>query len=723
MENGREYQPIPQLPGVPSNDGWEFHTPQKSIDIDGFREEIDKILALANGVNNIEDILSHLESQGCDTDLYSAIIDDLVLVGILGDSREQHLRLHELSKNPSRFYRELSPEDIREITINDTFTPKEGTEYRIPPAPNNLEPLLTSRESCRSFTEQPVSANILSSVLRQAYSQELTPTPSAGGLYPLRLYLIVKNSDGQVPAGIYQYDHKKDVLVGLEDSLDEDRASYAMNSETLLFNSSTIFIISSDVNRHSSKYGNRGYRYSLLEAGHVAQNINLALTAHEVSCIEYGGFSDDELKKLLNLPDGEEPLITIGAGYPSTEIITTGLEIFDRLSVLVGADKPVDWVSVDLTSPIAQEADFYFASSKFKRPNAAYGSEEHLYSGGTALSIQLAGAKAIAEAFERYSGGLLRYDVRASANELDLPWLDPRVIRPLTDEQISNNPHLEAFNEDSVIEWIKITSYPDGDEYYAPIDLVFYPLNEDTLGRKMIAEADSSGMAAHTNEMTAIKKATLELIERDAIMRNWFTKEPLPRINPTALPIKYQNKIAKLKQDGRNVDVIDLSNNGVVIINVLIHSDEGVYPFFVNGAAASDESLEEALAKAFQEAELGLLSAKHSDEVALIDPKDVRSPADHGMLYLHDTYKSELKWLWSGELTDNLPTPKKGLDIIRQFCPYILKYTSDESPLYVVRAICPQLVPINFGYGNEYYSNLKVTQSISRNRNIPHYFA
>src|SRR5690606_10100185 len=96
--------------------------------------------------------------------------------------------------------------------------------------------------------------------------------------------------------------------------------------------------------------------------------------------------------------------------------------------------------------------------------------------------------------------------------------------------------------------------------------------------------------------------------ERDAIMRNWFEKYGAPRIAHDALDATWRRRIEKIEQQGnRLVDIIDLSHDGVVILNVIIRATDNGYPFFVNGSSASDTSFSEALSKAMDEAELGLL--------------------------------------------------------------------------------------------------------------------
>src|SRR5690606_13065931 len=148
------------------------------------------------------------------------------------------------------------------------------------------------------------------------------------------------------------------------------------------------------------------------------------------------------------------------------------------------------------------------------------------------------------------------------------------------------------FDVDHPIEWIVGVNYHTNERCYVPIDLVFYPLDESLLGRAPIAEADSSGMAAHTDTYEAARRATLELVERDAIMRNWFKKESPLRISHEVLPATRQKHISKLENQGLSVDVLDMSENGIVIINVLLRNKDGSYPFFSNGSAASDSSFE-----------------------------------------------------------------------------------------------------------------------------------
>jgi SagB-type dehydrogenase family enzyme len=142
--------------------------------------------------------------------------------------------------------------------------------------------------------------------------------PSGGGLYPLELYAIVRDVVG-LEAGVYHYtpvthgvEQLRDVLVPR--ALQE----YLFMGQPLVTRAGVVIVIAAAVARLLTKYGDRGYRYMLFEAGHVAQNVNLAATAIGVGTCNLGGFFDLELGGLLGLDeDAEIALYAVAAGVPA----------------------------------------------------------------------------------------------------------------------------------------------------------------------------------------------------------------------------------------------------------------------------------------------------------------------------------------------------------------------------------------------------------------------
>lgn len=191
-----------------------------------------------------------------------------------------------------------------------------------------LQRAIAERLSCRRFSGSPLSQVELSTILMAAYGRQdiillgdqehiERPVPSGGGLYPLELYLLSVRIDGLAP-GIQHFNMFRH---GLE-KIRELELPYTLLADLFLgqpyvAGAACVIIISAAVARSLWKYTDRGYRYILFEAGHVAQNINLMVTALGLGSFNIGGFFDDHLANLLNVPMEEEiPLYAVAIGRP-----------------------------------------------------------------------------------------------------------------------------------------------------------------------------------------------------------------------------------------------------------------------------------------------------------------------------------------------------------------------------------------------------------------------
>ena len=61
--------------------------------------------------------------------------------------------------------------------------------------------------------------------------------------------------------------------------------------------------------RTTWRYGNRGYRYIHLDAGHICQNLYLAAEAIGCGCCAVAAFHDEALNQVLGV-DGENAFVT-----------------------------------------------------------------------------------------------------------------------------------------------------------------------------------------------------------------------------------------------------------------------------------------------------------------------------------------------------------------------------------------------------------------------------
>jgi SagB-type dehydrogenase family enzyme len=168
---------------------------------------------------------------------------------------------------------------------------------------------IRTRRSRREYAGAPLPLSALSQLLFAAQSiteprRGFRAAPSAGALYPIEIYPVVHNLEDLEP-GVYHYavaDH------GLEQLRTGDlRAAMttAGIGQQMLGQAQVCFVLSAIFQRTRWRYRERTYRYVMLEAGHIGQNIYLAATALGLGACAVGAFLDGKLNNILKL-DGEE---------------------------------------------------------------------------------------------------------------------------------------------------------------------------------------------------------------------------------------------------------------------------------------------------------------------------------------------------------------------------------------------------------------------------------
>lgn len=191
-----------------------------------------------------------------------------------------------------------------------------------------LSAAVRGRLSCRRFSGDDLDREQLSLLLQAGYgvggrclvgSEELLerPVPSGGGLYPLELYLLALRIRG-LTSGVYHYAPIGHALEGVRElELPDPFLAQLFLGQPYLAGSAGIVVQTAVLERSTQKYEERAYRYVLLEAGHVAQNLNLVAIALGLGSLNLGGFFDADLARLLGVElDEEVPLYATAVGVP-----------------------------------------------------------------------------------------------------------------------------------------------------------------------------------------------------------------------------------------------------------------------------------------------------------------------------------------------------------------------------------------------------------------------
>jgi len=124
--------------------------------------------------------------------------------------------------------------------------------------------------------------------------------PSGGAMYPLEIYLNVRNVDGLDP-GLYHYNPRRNVLERLREGDPTFELSPAFVQRDVIEGAACVWLVTALFERTTFKYGNRGYRFALIEAGHLAQNANVVATAMNIGVLNMGGFFDRDVDAFLGI--------------------------------------------------------------------------------------------------------------------------------------------------------------------------------------------------------------------------------------------------------------------------------------------------------------------------------------------------------------------------------------------------------------------------------------
>jgi len=224
-------------------------------------------------------------------------------------TRYEHLETPDQGKQMVQPPLEVAYSGIE--TIIDLPMPEEIPEIKI-----DFMATIELRTSVRDYQQTPMSLLELSYLLwctqgvKQVIGNQITlrTVPSAGARHAFETYLLINHVEGLEP-GLYRFlalEHKL-TQVTMTDRI-ADEITKACLGQTMISKSAVTFIWVADVERMTWRYGERGYRYLHLDAGHICQN--LYLSAQVVGCgvCAIAAFDDERLHQVLGI-DGEQQFV------------------------------------------------------------------------------------------------------------------------------------------------------------------------------------------------------------------------------------------------------------------------------------------------------------------------------------------------------------------------------------------------------------------------------
>lgn len=183
----------------------------------------------------------------------------------------------------------------------------------------SLQQTLQYRRSFRRYSKTPLRMVDLAMLLwagqgisGRAGSFLFRTAPSAGALYPVETYLSVQNVESLSP-GLYHFQPAEFTLERISDGSAGKNVAEAALGQNFLERAGVVFIWSAILRRNFSKYGHRGLRYVMMDAGHICQNLLLAAEGLALGACPVAAFYDDQLNRLLGLDGEEESVIYLAA--------------------------------------------------------------------------------------------------------------------------------------------------------------------------------------------------------------------------------------------------------------------------------------------------------------------------------------------------------------------------------------------------------------------------
>lgn len=147
--------------------------------------------------------------------------------------------------------------------------------------------VIKKRRSIRKYKPNPIPEKHLKIILEAAIW-----APSAGNLQPWE-FILVRSHE------------KKHEL-----------AKAALN-QSFIAEAPVVIVVCANVMRTASVYGERGAKlYCIQDTAAAIQNILLAACALGYGTCWVGAFMDDEVKRILNIPNGVKPVAIIPIGVP-----------------------------------------------------------------------------------------------------------------------------------------------------------------------------------------------------------------------------------------------------------------------------------------------------------------------------------------------------------------------------------------------------------------------
>lgn len=667
-----------------------------------------------------------------------AMLTALFSLNLISTNRLIGLSIEKIAMNPSAVA--LGPrtaEDIYPLLIEST-------------APGHIQPrgpqtaitqLVSTRSSTRVFAGREIDQSFADSLLWVARGEGAgivsafnvkwhhRTVPSAGGLYPCSVYMLARTG--------------QDYRLITPDSTWETARTVTNRQIKKLFPKGgscppLVFIIGANYERPTKKYGSRGWRYAILEVGHIAQNILLHAQELDLATCEVGGFLEEPCGKLLGLKPTEIPLVVIFCGHHADKKATDNAADNKITKVYGGMGGIVPEISIHTRDCNFHPNRFYaegYAAMPAQNRGGPDSSVMPVAADGTTREDAI--TKATAEGVERYLAGYpVAPKTQTTALKLGVDkYLDPHLLQRYTKDQ-GLPTDLARFNKKEIYRWYDVEQWGSSNRRMVPGDFIFYPYHSNHA--KPLAYASSNGMAAFTDQSTAIWRAAAELLERESLLIWWFSRYRPARLSTEYIGDDIQRLIKAWSRHGVEIRVLNITTSIPAVCAVAIDKRNGHKASYVGLAARMTHT--EAARHAVSEVTRSVVLAE-KQEKKKVRPRDVQSVLDHHHCFASGYAFEYMQWWSNAEIrgVESSTFPRStsveewnnwiscNVGPIWYYKFSLPQHLFPEQPLAVVRTLIPGVTSVQFGFGMQDFGLSRLRRQLqlcskfgeSRHRFVP----
>lgn len=177
----------------------------------------------------------------------------------------------------------------------------------------SLEEAISKRRSVRQFADKPLNYVQMGQLCWAGQGitdkeRGYRAAPSAWAVYPIDLYFVT-------PEGLFVYRPEDHSMEQVQTGDLRQQLSKAAGQGTLAEAGCDI-VIAGSVRKLAPKSGNKSAKFLMLEAGHVAENIQLQAVTLGLVSVPVGDFETKSIARVCGLPGDLEPLLIVCVGHP-----------------------------------------------------------------------------------------------------------------------------------------------------------------------------------------------------------------------------------------------------------------------------------------------------------------------------------------------------------------------------------------------------------------------